>query len=179
MEASQILFFAETMKDKFETNRIYNQKLTNANEAQLEILKEQSTSSSGIEETYKKIAMVSKEIDVVDEQIKQGSKILVDLLYKPKPRLNECSDTLKAILISHNYNMMELCKEALAQQKVEVSILKMIEYESQISNLISNLRENELFQQSQSEELIYKQRLENHNSKLLSFIREMETINRK
>lgn len=156
---------------RFEEAAIANKQLLMVSEAQEQVMGELLQSMPSAEETAKEIAAVEAACEKLDQQIKNGSQILLESLSTPKvPKNVNPGGVIKTILDMTLKVLYENIATALENGQTSVLLLHILDIEDQLSKLIQDMESRDMFPETEQQRQQRMDKSQAHNEKAVQFL---------
>lgn len=150
-----------------------NQNLSATCEAQAVILSEIAESLPDPEELAKKIQEADEEIKVTEEALANAQTALLNLLTKKEdePQQAPAGDVLRVVIKHTMESLQKACMTSAKQGSPSVSLISLIDVESQIQKIIDDLSGRGMFPESDeaAEQRVMATQL--HTLKIIEFLK--------
>ena len=175
-----IIDIAQNAAYEFDDLRQKSDYLNSLANNQLVLINDYASSLQTGEEITEKLSKVDSDHVLVDEQLKQATSVLTDLLNQrnresiPKA---DCGDLIKMIINTQYANISDIIKESLNKGETSISILALIEFENTFSTLIEQMKDKGMYPIfDEKEDIARNERIKQHNQKILSFIQLIQKL---
>ena len=175
-----LLSIAEESTKEFYKQREATDFLNSISNSQLVLVNDFASSLQKADEIPEKLQQIDADLALVDEQTKQATSVLNDLLLqrnKEKLQTPDCSDLIKLIINTQYKNIMDIIKDALKKGDPYISIISLIEFENALATLIESMKDQGMYPIFDEEESVKRnERVKQHNQKILGFIQLIQKI---
>ena len=176
----EILSIAEDSTKEFYKERQATDDLNTIASSQLVLINDFATSLQTADEIPEKLKQIDADLALAEEQTRQATSVLTDLLLqgeKDKTTKPDCSDLIKLILNTQYKNIMDIIKDSLKKGDPYISIISLIEFENALATLIENMKDKGMYPIFDEEEYVKRnEKVKQHNQKILSFIQLIQKI---
>lgn len=169
----ELMLLPQEAQIRLERVAAENQKLVATCEAQGVILSEIAESLPDPEELVKKIDEINEEIKATDEALTNAQTALLNLLTKTEeePQGAPAGGILRAILKQTMKSLQEGCLNFAKQGNPSVSLIFLIDIESQIHKLIEDLAARGMFPESDEDAQERVLATQAHTLKIIEFLK--------
>ena len=171
-EAEGMASFVSQSENRFREATVENENLILLGQAQGDIIADLADSIVNLDEVTEKIAQVEKDIASIDVKLSGSQELLLEMLTSPDESAREAKPgrVLQSILSNTIEVMNGYCKNAVENGQISVSLLQVLDIEDQISKLICDMEDRNLYPESEQQLQQRHQRIEAHNQKIVGFL---------
>lgn len=172
-----LLFLAQSAADNYKTNELKNQRLSSIAECQNDFLEEITFSMPEIDSLIKKIDEVDQDLENANLMLIKSQNALHELLLtKPQSSQADPGAILSSILSSIENTILSISLEAVSNEQTDTSLLNIVDLENQVSKMIEQLVEREMFPETEQELHNRITSVSQHNKRLVVFLQEIQNL---
>lgn len=175
MNPKQIMVLPTAAQKRYQIAAEVNQKTQAYADAQSVIIGDIADSLPSIEDTSKAIQQINEEIKSVDIDLAQAQEALRDILQDDQANsTEEVGSILSAILLNTQKILTQICAQSLKQSSPFVSILSLMDIETELIKISEDLSTRGLYPEppEEAEKRINETKL--HTMKIIQFLKEVK-----
>ena len=177
---TQLLEIGEQSTREFYKQREATDTLNDIANAQLLLINDYAASLQASDEIPEKLSKLDADLALAEEQTRQATSVLNDLLIQGNSEQmpeTDCSEFIKLIITSQYKNILDIIKDALKNGKPYVTIISLIEFENALATLIESMKDKGMFPiYNEQEDVKRNEKIKQHNQKILGFIEQLRKI---
>ena len=111
----------------------------------------------------------------LDQQISEHQAFLLDLLNQEPQKQLTPGDILKSVLANYQSTLYELTMESVDRGSTEVSILKLMELEDQIAEIVDSMSDQGLFPETKDAQDFRLKKRQEHTLKTIEYLKKLKS----
>jgi hypothetical protein len=169
---SRLMLLPVEAHKRFSSLADENRQLKYQIDAQKVIISDLTLPISNADEIKKSIQTVTDQLAAVDKSIKDASELLLEQLSQSESPPPPSGELLKLLLSKFQSRVQDLSLQGVSQGSMAISIIRIIELEEQIRQIIEELYKKGMYPETAEETQARLAEFANHTTGVLNFVQE-------
>lgn len=176
--SEEILALGLEAEKKFRQAASTNEDLAAICQAQGVIIEEIANSLPDATQIAERMNEMNKEMELIDSQIRNGQAFLLELLTSPENKTDNVKpgNVLKSVIENTIDLIFEYCHMSAKNGEMSVSLLQILDIEDQITKLIHEMEERNMYPETEAQIQMRNNRTKSHNEKIVGFLQLLKQV---